>query len=384
MRIVHVSPYFNFPDEGPVGGVPLYVYELSKTQVENGHKVTVYTSKGIQRKNSIGVPQETLVKKEGIEVHKFSSFDNIRISYLSPRLENPIPFPSFLSSLSKEHDIIHIHGHEYAISFISSLVAKRMKIPTILSILNVGEALEEFSAIHILRKILDKTAFSFTVNSAKTVIAPTEQALHLLKKFKPRKVSRIPAGIDLNRFKNLKNSEEYVLFLGRLEQTKRPEDFIKAIPLVLKKIDANFVVAGSGNQFEYLKNLVSKLKIFKSVKFIGWVPYNKVPEIIAKASVLVAPGYAGYSIMEAAAAKKPIISGNIDCNIEFIGEKSALFVKPGDIEKLAEALVKVLTDHKLAENIADKARRYIEKSASWNILAQRIIDEYKEALEHHQ
>jgi len=359
----------------------LYVYELSKALVEKGHEVAVYTSGNNLENHIVRVPKKTLEKKEGIEVHRFSSFDNIGIPGMFPQLENPIPFPSFLSSLSKEHDLIHIHGHEYAISFIASLVAKKAGIPAILSIHNIGEALEEFYAIRLLRKILNNTAFAFTVSSAKTVIAPTKQASQVLNEFNLKKIAQIPLGIDLKRFENLKKRSDYVLFLGRLEQTKRPEDFIKAIPLVLKKVNANFVVAGSGNQYVYLKNLVKKLEIGENVRFIGWVSYNKVPEVVAKASMVVAPGYAGYSIMEAAAAEKPIVSGKLGWNIDSIGKDSALFIEPGNIKKLAEAIIKILTNHALAEKIAKKARTYIETHASWYVLTRYFIDTYNNVLE---
>ncbi|MCW4020879.1 MAG: glycosyltransferase family 4 protein [Candidatus Bathyarchaeota archaeon] len=380
MRIVHVSPYFNFPDEGPVGGVLLYAYELCKALVEEGHEVAVYTSGTSLRRHRVRVPQESLEKKEGIEVHRFSGFDNLRIPHLFPHLENPIPFPSFTESLSKEYDLIHIHGHEYVTSFLATLTAKRTGIPTVLSILSTAEAFEEFQAVHSLRKILDDTAFAYTVNSAKTVIAPTKQALDVLKKFSPKKIVQIPLGIDLQRFENLDSRSDYVLFLGRLEQTKRPEDFIKAIPRILKEVDANFVVAGSGTQHKYLVNLVENLGIGRHVKFMGWVPYNRVPEVIAGASVVVAPGNAGYSIMEAAAAQKPIISGKLDWNVDSIGKESALFINLGKVENLAEAIIKVLTDHGLAETIAKKAKIHIEKYASWDILSRYFIDIYGKAL----
>ncbi|MBS7614451.1 glycosyltransferase family 4 protein [Candidatus Bathyarchaeota archaeon] len=383
MRIVHVSPYFNFPSEGSVGGVLLYVYELSKALVKEGYEVSVYTSGNVLKSNCVRVAEKSFERKEGIEVHRFPSIDNLSLRFFFPKLENPIPFLSFLSSLSKEHDVIHVHGHEYVTSFIASVMAKKCRTPIVLSIHSTGEALEEFYAVHLFRKVLDRTAFSFSVNSADIVIAPTKQALTVLKKFRPKRIMQIPLGIDLERFDNVRGSSNYILFLGRLEQTKRPEDFIKAIPLILEKVDIEFVVAGSGIQYTHLQNLARELEISKHVKFLGWVPYEKVPAIIANASVVVAPGNAGYSIMEAAAARKPIVSANLDWNVSAIGRESALFIERGNIKSLAEAILKVLTNQKFAETLADRARKYIEKNASWDVITNRIVKAYEEALKHH-
>jgi len=380
MRIVHVSPYFNFPSEGPVGGVLLYVYELSRALAERGHEVTIYTSGNILENHRVRTAQKTLEHREGIEVRRFPCFDNLSLPCLFPRLENPLPFPSFMSSLSKENDVIHIHGHEYAISFVASLVTKKCKMPTVLTMHNIGEALEEFCAIYMLRRILNRTFFAFTVDSARAVIAKSKRDLYTLKKFRPRRIKMIPLGIDLKRFESLGGESKYVLFLGRLEHTKRPEDFVRAIPLILEKVETDFVIAGTGVQYAYLQSLVQKLRIDRYVKFIGWVSYERVPAVIAGASVIVAPGDAGYSIMEAAAARKPIVSARLDGNIGAIGEKSALFTEYGNIKELAEAVSRVLTDRKLAESLAEKAYPYIKSNRSWDALVGNILAVYKEAL----
>lgn len=378
MRIVHVSPYFNSPEEGNFGGVELYVYELSKALAENGHEVAIYTS-GSRLTNNIVRGPKTLEKKNNLEIHRFLCCEPPRMPYIFPHLKNPIPSPSFFSELSKEYDVIHIHGHEYATSFVATLAAKKGKIPTVLSIHNIGAALEEFSAIHLIRKLLDNTAFASIVNSAKIVITPTKQ-ISVLRKFNPMKIVQIPLGIDLKRFDNLNSRSEYVLFIGRLEETKRPEDFIRAIPLVLKKIDADFVVAGTGIQFEHLKNLARNLQIENHVKFIGWVPYRDVPRVVEKASVVVAPGGAGYSIMEAAAAQKPIVSGKLDWNISVIGRESALYVKPGDFKNLSESIISLLSDRHLSKLISKNARDYVEKHESWDTLLHQFIYAYEDAL----
>jgi len=380
MRIAQVTPYFNFPGRGRVGGVLLYVYELSRVLARRGHEVTVYTSGDSLRGSMLRVPRVALEYEEGITVRRFPSFDNLHLPSIIPRLENPIPFPSFLSSLCEECDVIHIHGHEYVISFLASLAATKNNIPTVLTMHNVGEALEEFYAIHLLRKVSNRTFFAFTINSAETVTVHTKKIPNVLRKFKPRRIKYVPLGIDLKRFENLKTGNDYVLFLGRLEEVKRPQDLIRAIPFIIRKVKAKFVIAGLGRQYKHLWHLVRKLKISKYVKFVGWIPYEKIPSLIANASVVVAPGNAGYSIIEAAAAKKPIVSARMEWNIDAIGDGSAIFIKPGNIKELADAIIKVLTDPEIAETLAERARRYVEKHASWDVVVEDIINIYEEAI----
>lgn len=98
MRIVHVTPYF-VPEVS--AGVEIHVYELCQQLLRMGHEAVVYTCSK--------VPREV----NGIEVHSFPSFRPL------PSIPNPFPLPSFFYELSKEHDVIHIHGQEYLTSFLA-------------------------------------------------------------------------------------------------------------------------------------------------------------------------------------------------------------------------------------------------------------------------
>jgi len=363
LRIVHVIPYFN-PSES-AGGVAVHVYELITALSKEGHETAVYTA--------FKTPQPI---ERFLEVHRFPAFEPHEMPGLSPRISNPIPTPSFFTELCKEHDILHIHGHEYATSFLATLAAKKAGIPTVLTIHSPEEGLDNFFLIHNLRKILRSTFFASTVNSADIVIGQSNQILKVLKKYNPKQIVKIPSGISLEPFQNLERSSEYVLYLGRLYPVKCPELLVRAIPLVLNKVDTKFVIAGVGIQRAYLETLVKQLGVQKHVKFLGLISHDEVPQIMAKASVFVVPGLATYSPLEAAASEKPIVSANLNLNVEAIGENSALFVKPNDVEDLAKAIVKVISDRKLARELSFRARRYVEKHRSWRTIVKQYIEVY--------
>jgi 1,4-alpha-glucan branching enzyme len=363
LRVVHVTPYFNPPESA--GGIAVHVHELITALSKEGHETAVYTA--------FKTPQ--LIDRF-LEVHRFPAFEPYEMPRLFPRIPNPIPTPNFFTELCKEHDILHIHAHEYVTSFLAILAAKKAGIPTVLTIHSVEKGLEKFFLIRNLRRILRYTFFALTVNSADIVIVPSNQVLRVTKGYNPKKVVKIVHGISLEPFQNLEQSSEYVLYLGRLYPVKCPELLIRAIPLVLNKVDAKFVIAGVGIQRAYLETLVKQLGVQKYVKFLGLISHDEVPKVIAKASVFVAPGLAGYSLLEAAASEKPIVSPNLSWNVEAIGEQSAFFVKPNDVEDLAKAIVKILSDRKLASELAFRARRYVEEHRSWRSIVKQYIKVY--------
>lgn len=360
MRIVHATPYF-LPEV--TGGIEVHVYELSRYLRKRGHEVTIYTCGHLP----------PIV--DGIEVHGFSSLKPL------PRIPNPFPSPGFFHKLSREHDVIHLHGQEFLTSFVGSVAAKSGGIPNVLTLHNWGEGFRRLLYIRVLRKTAYKTLFRFTINSADAVIAPRREILRTVRGLKPRILYQIPHGVAFERFEGIKSTSEHVLFLGRLVPAKGPEFLIRAVPSILKEVDTKFVIAGDGPQRRYLEALARKLKVNKYVRFLGRVTYERVPEILGKASIFVAPGDAGYSILEAVAARKPIVSANLEWNVSCVGKKSAIFVEPENAELLADATVRVLKDAELANELSQRARRFVERHRSWETIVDRYIEVYHRVLE---
>lgn len=365
MRIVHVTPYF-IPQV--YGGVEVHVYELSKHLIKEGHEVTVYTCSHVPR------------NLEGIEVHHWKSFELPQLPPFIPHIANPIPFPNFLHKLREEHDIIHVHGQEYITSFIAMKAANKKRIPSVLSVHNTGKALEAYKGIHFLRTLLNRTLFAFTVNSADAVIAITKDAMNVLQKFKARRVFKLPHGIDVRRFSSARKDPNYVLYVGRLYPFKGVEYLVKSTPHILKEVNTKFVIAGTGPQLSYLKSLAKRLGVSENIDFLGFVPSNRLPELYAGASAFVAPGNAGVTLLEAAAAEKPLITVKSGWNMSCLPEHVALYVEQRNVKQLADAILRILSDDKLARKLSIRAKRYVEKYRNWDFLIKDYIKIYEEVL----
>ncbi len=377
LRVVHVTPSLNM--EHP-SGIDVHVHELTSSLSKKGISVAVYTS-GKKERNHVS----------GIEVHRFPIYTTSETPFFARNIDFfqtlvkrswfPIHTFTFFKELNQESDIIHIHGHEYPVSFLAMLAAKKAGIPTILTIHGVERGLETLKSFRLIRKFARPTFFNFMINNANAVIAPSDQVLQVLKKYNPRFIAKIPHGISLERFQGVKKNPKYVLYLGRLFPVKGPNIFIKAASLLLKKIDTEFLVVGYGSQRTQLERLVKRLGISNKVKFLGEIPYNQVPNILAEASVFVSPGVSGYTLLEAASAGVPIVSGRIGWNVSCVGEDSAIYVNPTDVKEMANAVEKLLTDHKFAEALAKRAKGFVENNRSWDSIIHRYIRIYESVLE---
>ncbi|RLG41961.1 MAG: hypothetical protein DRO05_02500 [Thermoproteota archaeon] len=358
MRIIHVTPYF-VPEV--CAGVEIHVYELCKQLLRMGHEPVVYTCSD--------VPGEV----DGIEVYSFPSFRPI------PTIPNPCPSPRFFSQLSKENDVIHAHGQEYITSFIAALASRRGGVPFILTAHNVGRSFQERWYVRILRPLLYHSFFGYTIRSADIVVAPTEEAFDIVSRFRHEGIAMIPHGISC-----LPEVEDedggYVLYLGRLLPVKGPETFVRSIPLILSQFKVRFIVAGGGPQLDYLKKLAKDLGVLDYVEFIGPVPREEGMELLRRASVFVAPGNAGYSLLEAACMGKPIVSANQKWNISCIGPNSAIYVETGDVRGFAEAVAKLLSDKELARRLGEEAKRYVRAFRDLRKVAETYLSLYESLL----
>jgi len=354
------------------GGIDVHVYELAKYLAKEGFESTVYAS--ITKGLSPLIAREDSVDK-GIDVQRFAAAEISMLPFF-PKQGYPLPFSLFSEKIRK-CDVVHLHGQEFLTSFVASLSAKRFRKPIVLTIHNPGQTFESDIRIKISRKIFYKTIFATTINRANTVIAPTEGEFPTFRYLAHKNIVRIPHCVDLDRFDNLEKNPEYVLYLGRLEPVKGVEYFVKAIPLVLKEVNANFVIAGHGSMEAALKRFIRRKMMESHVTFMGGVSYENVPRLFAKASVFVAPGNAGLTLLEAAASGTPIVTADNPWNLSMLDEKIVLSVREKNTKQLAEAIIILLQRKNLSENLSCNARKFIEENRSWKKVIKQYTSLYK-------
>lgn len=167
----------------------------------------------------------------------------------------------------------------------------------------------------------------------------------------------IPNGVDLGRFSLPRREEKgLVLFLGRLNRQKRVDVLLRAIARVPA---ARLEVAGEGEEEASLRALSRELGVEGRVAFLGG--RTDVPELLARAEVFVLPSDSEglpNALLEALAAGTPSVATDIPGNRDVARDgEEALLVPPGDSERLAHALTRVLSDRALASRLGEAGRK---------------------------
>jgi glycosyltransferase involved in cell wall biosynthesis len=142
------------------------------------------------------------------------------------------------------------------------------------------------------------------------------------------------------------------------------------------------VIVGEGYLHDHLVKRVESLGLTDSVLFTGF--QKDVPEIIATFDVAVLPSFfegMGRVLLEAMAMEKPVVASSVGGIPDLVEHgTNGLLVAPGDVNGLAEALMKTLKDKCLAENMGKAGRKMISEKFSADHMAGAIEKLYRDLL----
>jgi len=244
----------------------------------------------------------------------------------------------------------------------------------------------------ISRGVLEKTLYFLTkrqlrraFNLADKLIAVSRASADLLSSLvPPEKIVVIPNGVDTERFSprtppSLNSNEKMVLACGRLVKAKGFDLLIRAAA-ELKSVQVKFVIVGTGKQKKELLKLARELEVEKKVIFLGSVPYEELPGVYASSDVVVVPSRkeaASRVVLEAMASGKPVVASRTGGIKEFIRDGEwGFFFEPGNFRDLAQKLLTLLSDKKLALKMGRRGREEAEKY-SWRNIATRTVAVYR-------
>lgn len=171
-----------------------------------------------------------------------------------------------------------------------------------------------------------------------------------------------------------------ILYAGTVNARKGYADMINAFANVADKHrDWSIVFAGNG-EIEEGKALATRLGIDKQTVFLGWVRGDDKDKAFKEASVFCLPSYAeGFpmGVLDAWAYGLPVVTtpvGGIP-DIAKDGNNCLLF-NPGDINKLAEQMDKLITSEKLRTDIAKESSKLAKEIFSIEEVTSRLEDIY--------
>ena len=221
-------------------------------------------------------------------------------------------------------------------------------------------------------------------NRCDHVLCPTQTIKRELEKWGiTTPIEAVSNGVDLERFYSYSSPATVrvkyhlppgplALYVGRIDKDKSLDVLIRAVPLVLSRMDAHFVLVGDGDEVGKLKAMVEDLGLERKVHFLGWINHDSqdLPEVYQIADVFAIPSAIetqSIVTLEALASGLPVVAADGGALPELVkdGDNGYLF-PPGSEADLAEKIVRILRDEDL--------RAHMRKN-SLEIVSEHQIEE---------
>ncbi|MEM9254986.1 MAG: glycosyltransferase family 4 protein [Pseudomonadota bacterium] len=151
-----------------------------------------------------------------------------------------------------------------------------------------------------------------------------------------------------------------ILFMGKLGNRKGTYDLLDAIRDSGESLSGYELLLCGDGELDKVKRKIREYRLQECVRVAGWIGPDKKDKYYASADVFVLPSHnegLPMSILEAMSAQLAIITTPVGGIPEVIDSgRNGLLVDAGDVESLADALVRVCTDSELRSRLAKSAK----------------------------
>lgn len=353
------------------GGSGVVATELAKTLAKNGHNIHMLSYARPARLDTL----ETGITYHEVSINSYPLFDYPPYALaLASQMVNLIEY--------EDLDLLHVH---YALPHATSaylakqiMAEKGINVPVVTTLHGTDITLvgRDPSYKHVVEFSIDKsdgvTAVSEYLKKETYENFEIEQDIRVIPNF-----------IDLDRFKKSNkthfkkaicpNDEKVVVHVSNFRKVKRVPEVVTVFSKILEAgIESKLLLVGDGPDRQKAEQQCRDLGICDHVRFLGKL--EQVEEVLSIADLFLIPSGSetfGLAALEAMSCSVPVISSDIgglpEVNIH--GETGYL-CDLDDVDCMADYGVKILSDPKLHQQMADNARKQAERFNQDEIVKQ--------------
>jgi glycosyltransferase involved in cell wall biosynthesis len=172
-----------------------------------------------------------------------------------------------------------------------------------------------------------------------------------------------------------------LLYLGFIKHAKGTDDLVRAFARIAGRFPTLQLLCGGTGSLSEMRELATQLGVQDRVHFPGWIGPEQKREAMARAAMFILPSYAEgmpMSLLEAMAWGLPTIATPVGGICQLVThEKNGLLVPPGDIDALAAAITRLMTEPGLCQKLAAAARRTVETGYTREAALARLSQIYR-------
>jgi glycosyltransferase involved in cell wall biosynthesis len=382
--------------------LPMRVCMLAYTFYETDNRVRRYAEALVKRGESVDVLALARDKQPTVEV-----IQGVRVIRIQRRVIDETGPVSYLLKLllfffrsawtvTKRHlrepyDVIHVHSvpdFEVFATIIPRLMGARV-------ILDIHDIVPEFyaskfkvserSLMFRLLVLLEKLSIAY----CNYVIISNDLWYEKLvrRSVHPEKCVSITNYPDLSMFGSLprspRASDDFVMFYpGTLNSHQGLDIAIEAVSLLRDRVpNLRLIIVGDGPDREKLRSMISRLHLEDRVSLQGFVPIERVAEIMATVDLGVVPkrkdsfGNEAFStkIMEFMAMNVPVVAARTRIDEYYFSDDIVQFFESGSAEDLAAKIFELVHNPERRMALRECSSRFVAKN-NWDVKKGQYLD----------
>jgi len=375
-----------------IGGISPHVFFLSKSLAEIGVKVHVVTC------DFPGAPDYEVI--DGVEVYRIDSYKNPSPDFASwiylMNMNMQKEAAAIAAKIENKIDVFHAHDWLVATAGIGLKHVFRKPLLVTIHSTEMGRR----DGVHTqTEKMIHETEAWLTYEAWKVICCSDYMVSHArwVYGLPEDKMVMIPNGVKIQVNKTINKGEEkkfrrtfalpeekIVLYVGRLVYEKGIHILVNAAPKILEKVDAKFIIVGSGYMKEQLLDIVKSMNLEHKVLFTGFLEDEILLKLQKYADVSIVPSLFepfGIVALEAMAAGSPIVVSDTGGLSEIVDHDSTgVKIYPNDPESLAWGVTKILLDEKYSAYLRKNAYKKIKEKYDWKKIALKTKKIYNSVL----
>lgn len=374
-----------------IGGISPHVYFLSKSLAKNGVKVYVVTC------DFPDTPMHEVI--DGVEVYRVDSYKNPAPDFATwVYLMNLNMQREAAAIVNKVADIDVFHAHDWLVAT-ACIGLKHVFRKPLLATMHSTEIGRRDGLHTPTERMIHETEAWLTYEAWRVICCSNYMVSHVKWAFglPEDKLSMVPNGVNTSVYEGIEKEdlkefrakfalpeEKIVLFVGRLVYEKGIHVLINAVPKILEKVNAKFLIVGNGYMKDQLLNIAKSMRLEHKILFLGFVDETTLVKLQKCADVSVVPSLFepfGIVALEAMAAKSPVVVSDTGGLSEIVEhDLTGVKVYPNNPESLAWGITKVLQDENYSRYISENAYRKVRDKFDWNNIAEKTVQIYRAVL----
>ena len=380
------------------GGILFLAVDIAREATNLGNDAVIYTT-DLDFANNANTFNKDLPKEETLEnftIKRSHVWFRINLFFVNPGI--------YFQMMKDSPDIIHTIGIRSFQSFIAAIIAKKKKIPLVISDQGGLTTHPDLNSGGVFKKILYKLQtpmIRFIINNSTKISVANEYEKEIFAKIQPTsKIEVVRNGINLAMMKTKTNNFKkkhgiplpFVLFIGRFSKIKGIDILLRAIKILKDEHDLkniSFVIMGV--DFGFQNQMIQMIDDFGIKEKIHVIINPSRDDVIAaygESEFLVLPSrweLSPLTPLEGFAFKKTVISSDIH-GIPYTLNKdeNCILVEVENYKELANSIIELIVNKEKRTRLGISGYNIVNSELNSRTMVKKTLKIYETIVHNYQ